>query len=131
VGVDDDVTGGRAGLGAPEQGRGGDTVEEAVERFEAGTPAEGDHTPIGRADTGGSRLEQMTEVEQTGTGDPAADGDDPDGPDPHDVGSGGAQRVVGARISDRISGGGSDPTEVDSNSSSRPNTHSSPDTGAS
>lgn len=64
--------GGRDGLGAPEQGRSGDHVEETVERFEAGTAAAGDHTPIGRADTGGSRLEQMTEVEQTGT--PAPEG---------------------------------------------------------
>jgi hypothetical protein len=106
VDVDDDVSGGRTGLGAPEQGRSGDSIEKAVERFEAGTQVEGDHTPVGRADTGESRLEQMTEVEQTGTGDPAADGDEPDGPEPQDVGSGGAQRVVGPRIPDQVAGGG-------------------------
>jgi hypothetical protein len=110
VGVDDDVTGEGAGLGGPEQGRSGDTVQEAVERFETGTAAEGDHTPIGRADPGGSRLERMVEVEQTGTGDPDAVGDEPEGPGPRDVGSGGAQRLEGARTTDRLAGGGSTPS---------------------
>jgi hypothetical protein len=105
----DDETGARAGVGAPEQARSGDTVEEAVERFETGTRAEGDHTPIGRADTGGSRLEQMVEVEQTGTDGPGSGTGAPDGPGPRDVGSGGAQRIEGARISDRLAGGGTAP----------------------
>ena len=104
MGVDDE-TGAGAGLGAPDHARSGADVEEAVERFEAGTHAEGDHTPIGRADVGESRLEQMVEVEQTGTGAPGTGTPAADGPGPRDIGSGGAQRIEGARITDRVAGG--------------------------
>jgi hypothetical protein len=88
--------------------RSGSTVDESVAAAEAGSEVEGVHTPSGRAQSGDSRLEQMPEV--AGVGEPRIDGDpDPDvapppaGPGPLDIGSGGAQRIVGARISDRIS----------------------------
>ncbi|MEP6650710.1 MAG: hypothetical protein ABJA74_12500, partial [Lapillicoccus sp.] len=67
------------------------------------------HTPSGEAEPGESRLEQMREVDTTSSdddGDPTATVTEPEpGPSPADIGSGGAQRIVGARISDRISAG--------------------------
>ena len=55
-----------------DAGRSGDTVDEAVATAEAGTQVEGVHTPSGQAESGDSRLEQMTEVE--GVGEPRIDG---------------------------------------------------------
>jgi hypothetical protein len=111
MGVDGEI-GGRGDVGGSEHARSGSTVEEAVERFEAGTLAEGDHTPVGRADTGESRLEQMVEVEQAGTGDTPERTAPVVGPGPHDVGAGGAQRIEGARASDRAAGGVADSDDV-------------------
>ncbi|MGI9093295.1 MAG: hypothetical protein ACR2FF_07625 [Mycobacteriales bacterium] len=97
-------------LGAPDPSRGGPTVDDAVANAESGSQAEGVHTPSGQAEPGDSRLEQMTEV--AGTDDGRVDGDAdgsadpvPPGPSPDEVGSGGAQRAVGARISDRTAAG--------------------------
>ncbi|BEP13551.1 hypothetical protein acdb102_18620 [Acidothermaceae bacterium B102] len=53
--------------------RSGETVDEAVATAEAGSQVEGVHTPSGQAESGDSRLEQMTEVE--GVGEPRIDGD--------------------------------------------------------
>jgi hypothetical protein len=104
VGVDDQVDG-SAQPGAPEHERSGPTVEDAVATAEAGSQVEGDHTPIGRADVGESRLEQMADVAQEGTATDASGGAPTPGPTPSDIGSGGAQRIEGARISDRVAGG--------------------------
>jgi hypothetical protein len=88
--------------------RSGSTVDESVAAAEAGSQVEGVHTPSGKAESGDSRLEHMPEV--AGVGEPRIDGNPdesveppPPGPEPLDIGSGGAQRIVGARISDRIS----------------------------
>jgi hypothetical protein len=97
-------------LGSPEPERSGSTVDEAVAKAEAGSQVEGVHTPSGQEESGDSRVEHMADVE--GVTDGRVDGD-PDetgaspkpGPSPADVGSGGAQRIVGARISDRVAGG--------------------------
>lgn len=109
--VEDNEPGGREGLGAPEHGRSGATVDEAVEKFEAGSQVEGRHTPSGQAASGESRAERMVDVERESTdlagpektreaGVPISAG-----PSPVDIGSGGAQRIAGARISDRVAGG--------------------------
>jgi hypothetical protein len=97
-------------LGSPDESRGGPTFDEAVDSAEAGSQVEGVHTPSGEADSGESRVEQMPEVDGITdgqvVGDPAAPSDTPKpGPGPRDIGSGGAQRVEGARISDRASAG--------------------------
>ena len=96
-------------LGTPDPSRGGPDVDAAVENAERGSRVEGEHTPSGRAEPGESRLEQMREV------DVASDRDDDHsdaagepvepGPSPADIGAGGAQRIEGARISDRVAGG--------------------------
>ncbi|GAB6898379.1 hypothetical protein [Kineosporia succinea] len=95
-------------LGAPDPSRGGSTIDEAVANAEAGSRAEGDHTPSGQAASGESRAEKMTEVDVVS--EPRASDEPPDpGPSPVDVGSGGAQRVVGARVSDRVAAGETPP----------------------
>lgn len=102
-------------LGEPDESRGGPDVDAAVENAEDGSQVEGVHTPSGQAEPGESRLEQMREVDTSSSrdqGDPgetsgsAGSSDEPEpGPGPTDIGSGGAQRIVGARISDRVSAG--------------------------
>jgi hypothetical protein len=100
---DKDIT-----LGNPDPSRGGIDVDEAVATAEKGSQVAGVHTPSGHEESGDSRLEQMREVEQhrvDGSDPGATTPAPPDGPSPADIGAGGAQRIVGARISDRISGG--------------------------
>ncbi len=94
--------------GSPDHDRSGETVDEAVETAERGSRVEGVHTPSGQAESGESRVEQMPEV--TGADGPRVDGDradegatGPSGPGPDQIGSGGGQRLEGARISDRLS----------------------------
>jgi hypothetical protein len=91
-----------------DSSRSGSTVDESVAAAEAGSQVEGVHIPSGQAESGDSRLEHMPEV--SGVAEPRIDGDPdadlappPAGPGPLDIGSAGAQRIVGARISDRIS----------------------------
>ena len=96
-------------LGSPDESRGGPDVESAVANAESGSRAEGDHTPARPGEEGNSRLEQMREVDTSSD----RDDYDPDatptaqrpGPLPADIGSGGAQRIEGARISDRVAAG--------------------------
>lgn len=95
-------------LGSPDPSRGGRDIDEAVANAEGGSQVEGVHTPSGQAESGESRLEQMDEVDLSGDSDAVGDGTgtppEP-GPGPGDIGSGGAQRIEGARISDRVSAG--------------------------
>lgn len=97
-------------LRSPDHDRSGSTVDEAVEKAEAGSQVEGVHTPSGEEESGDSRVEQMADVEGVTEGrvdgSPGAPATPPEpGPSPTEVGSGGAQRVVGARISDRVAAG--------------------------
>lgn len=97
-------------LGSPDHDRSGPTVDEAVDTAEEGSQVEGVHIPSGQAASGESRVEQMPEVQ--GVDEPRVDGNPgesgqsgPPGPGPDDIGSGGAQRLEGARISDREAAG--------------------------
>jgi len=98
-------------LGSPDHDRGGPTVDEAVDSAEAGSQVEGVHTPSGEAASGESRVEQMPDVagvtdDGKVVGNPGESATPPKpGPSPGDIGSGGAQRIVGARISDRVAAG--------------------------
>lgn len=99
-----------ASMGSPDHDRSGLTFDESVDKAEEGSQVEGVHTPSGQAESGESRVEQMPDVE--GVTQPRLDGDPGEsssapgpGPAPGDIGSGGAQRIVGARISDRVAGG--------------------------
>ena len=99
-------------LGSPDPSRGGSDIDAAVQNAESGTQTEGVHRPAPPDEqVGDSRLEGMREVdtsESTGEPDPDA-ADPPEGPLPGEVGAGGAQRIVGARISDRVAGGADRP----------------------
>lgn len=58
----------REGLGRPEHERSGATVDEAVEKAEAGSQVEGEHTPSGQAsEPGDSRIERLADVEERST----------------------------------------------------------------
>jgi hypothetical protein len=97
-------------LGSPEPERSGSTVDEAVAKAEEGSQVEGVHTPSGQEESGESRVEQMVDVEGVTEGrvdgSPGAPATPPEpGPSPAEVGSGGAQRVVGSRVSDRVAAG--------------------------
>jgi hypothetical protein len=89
--------------------RSGKHVEESIARAEEGTEVQGTHTLEESGPSGDSRVERIADVEETTGGRvEREEGADPDplepGPGPTDVGSGGAQKVEGARISDRVAG---------------------------
>jgi hypothetical protein len=96
-------------LGSPDPSRGGPEVETAVDNAEDGSQAEGVHTPARAGESGDSRLEQMREVDVRSDGGDessrSATQEPRQGPSPADIGSGGAQRLEGARSSDRAAGG--------------------------
>lgn len=95
-------------LGSPDPARGGEDIDAAVQNAESGSLTEDVHHPAPPdQDVGDSRLERMREVDTSGSDPDAAD--IPEGPLPGEVGAGGAQRIVGARISDRVAGGADAP----------------------
>ena len=94
---------------SPAHERSGRDVEESIARAEEGTDEQGIHTLEGSGPSGASRVERMADVEETTEGRVERNEGDraaplKPGPSPADVGSGGAQRVEGARISDRVAG---------------------------
>lgn len=102
--------------GSPDPSRGGPDIDAAVENAESDSLTEDVHHPAPPGqDVGDSRLEAMREVDTSGDrGEPDPDAadtpaDTPTGPLPGEVGAGGAQRIVGARISDRVAGGADAP----------------------
>jgi hypothetical protein len=90
---------------AADHDRSGRDVEESILRAEEGTRDQGRHTlDESASEPGESRIERTAEVEEITEGRGGAQ-EPARGPGPQDVGSGGAQRIVGARISDRVSAG--------------------------
>jgi hypothetical protein len=104
VGSGDDET-----LGSPDETRGGPNIEAAIANAEEGSVVQGVHTLPGEDENHDSRVEQMPGVEGVDGGrvDGVPGGGTPlePGPGPIDIGAGGAQRVEGARIPDRIASG--------------------------
>jgi hypothetical protein len=95
-------------LHSPEPSLGGADIDAAVQNAESGSLTEAVHHPAPPdQDVGDSRLERMREVDTSGSDPDRAD--TPEGPLPGEVGAGGAQRIVGARISDRVAGGADAP----------------------
>lgn len=107
------MSSGNETLGSPDETRGGPNIEAAIANAEEGSVVEGVHTLPGEDDNHDSRLEQMADVQGVDGGlvDGVPGGGTPlePGPGPIDIGSGGAQRVEGARIPDRIASGESVP----------------------
>lgn len=96
-----------------DDSRSGADVADAIETAESGTGVREPHTRPEETKSGEAPVEQtygdpsMTEG-QTVTGSEATDAtamEPPPGPSPADAGSGGAQSVVGARVSDRLAAG--------------------------
>jgi hypothetical protein len=97
-------------LGSPVPERSGPTVDAAIRTAEEGSEVEDEHTLDEVADeVGESRVERMADepvTEPRTEGAPGTSSGAPEpGPSPADIGSGGAQRIEGARISDRVAGG--------------------------
>lgn len=122
-------------LGSPDHDRSGPTIDDSVAKAEAGSQVEGVHTPSGEAASGESRVEQMPDVEGVSEGRVDGDPDEPatppgPGPSPEETGSGGAQRIVGARISDRVAGGEPVPEGPPFDTDSEGNSQDTPGAGS-
>lgn len=92
-----------------DPGRSGADVVEAVQTAADGTPHGGVQTGPDRTKPHAAPVEQVR-GDPAMTGGQVVDGpgtrpDTPAGPSPAEVGSGGAQSIVGARVSDRVSAG--------------------------
>jgi hypothetical protein len=92
-----------------DHGRSGRDIEEGIARAEQGSPVEGEHDLEGSGPSGASRGERIVDVPETTEGRVERNEGEPAEPlepglDPSEAGSGGAQRIVGARISDRVAG---------------------------
>lgn len=102
-------TGTPVGEESADPGRSGDDVVEAVETASAGTPHGGVQTRPEDMKPHAAPVEQVRDdpamTEGQVTGGPGSGSTTPDGPSPADAGSGGAQSVVGARVSDRVAAG--------------------------
>jgi len=97
-------------IGPHEDSRSGTDVNEAIEKAEANSQVEETHAASGASHEEDDRIEQIEDVEGAtegrrdgGEGEPTT-APDP-GPSPADIGSGGAQRIEGGRISDRVAAG--------------------------
>ena len=94
--------------------RSGPDVVAAVERAAAGTQGGGVQTPPERAKPHEAPVEQVRGDEAMTGGQvvpgPGERADIPSSPDPAASGSGGAQSMAGARISDRVAAGEDPPT---------------------
>ncbi|MDO8211022.1 hypothetical protein [Conexibacter sp. CPCC 206217] len=94
---------------AGDDDRSGRDVEAAVARAEQGTPVEGRHSDGSGSPTGESRVERAADVDEIvegrSEGGQRTQPPPEPGPEPPAIGSGGAQRIVGARIPDRKSAG--------------------------
>lgn len=96
-------------LGSPDHDRSGATVDEGVAKAEAGSQVEGDHTAPDPGDSGEARRDEIRNVEGATEGrvdrNPGEATQPEQGLSPTETGSGGAQNIAGARISDRVAGG--------------------------
>jgi hypothetical protein len=101
-------------LGSPDDDRGGVDVNEVVAKAERGSQVQATHQASGASHDEAARIEEIQDAEGATEG--RVDGNPGEstatphpGPLPEDIGSGGAQRIEGARISDRVAGGESVP----------------------
>jgi hypothetical protein len=97
-------------LGSPVPERSGPDIDAAIRTAEERSEVEDEHTLDGVADdVGESRVERMVDEPVTKPrveGAPGTSSGPPEpGPSPAGIGSGGAQRIEGARVSDRVSAG--------------------------
>ena len=96
--------------GPIDHDRSGATVDEAIDKAETGSQTEGAHTPPDPGDTGDARREHIADVagatDDRPDRNPSERSTPPEpGLSPTETGSGGAQNIAGARVSDRVAGG--------------------------
>jgi hypothetical protein len=97
-------------MGFPDHDRSGLTIDESIAKAEDGSQVSEPHTQSVTTVSEDSRLEEIHDAgrnkQSSVEGDSGQSTTTPEqGPGPTDIGSGGAQHVVGARISDRVSAG--------------------------
>jgi len=109
--------------GSTDDDSGGSTVDEAISKAESGSQVDGVHTPPDPGDTGDARREEIGTVDgategryDRNPGEPAPPAEP--GLSPTETGSGGAQNIEGARISDRVAAGQPLPDEAPFNAGS-------------
>jgi hypothetical protein len=96
-------------LGHPDDLRSGQTISDAIEKAEIGSQVAETHTEPVTTESEDARITEIHDAERDasrieGNPDEATSTPEP-GLDPADVGAGGAQHVIGSRISDRVSAG--------------------------
>ncbi len=94
---------------AADHSRSGASIDEAIETAQAGSRVEGTHTTAQQADQSEERAAEIRDYHAEAESGPGAPAGPPPvaerGPSPTESGSGGAQNIMGARISDRVSAG--------------------------
>jgi hypothetical protein len=96
-------------LGHPDDTRSGPTISDSIEKAEVGSQVADTHTEPATTESEQARITEIHDAERYASrveGNPN-EPTSPPGPgiDPADVGAGGAQHVVGSRISDRVAAG--------------------------
>jgi hypothetical protein len=96
-------------LGHPDHTRGGSTISDSIDKAEEGSQVAETHAEPVTTESEEARLTEIHDDER-GTSRVEGDPDEPTSPpepglDPADVGPGGAQHVIGSRISDRVAAG--------------------------
>lgn len=90
-----------------DDSRSGGDIAEAINTAETGTALHETHTHPERTKSGEAHVEQAAGDPAMTQGQRVRGAEDPgvSGPSPADAGSGGAQSLVGARVSDRLAAG--------------------------
>jgi hypothetical protein len=96
-------------IGDHDDALSGSDINESIAKAEAGSQVREVHTASDPGQDEAERIEEIEDVagatEGRRDGQPGASTVAEPGPSPRDIGSGGAQRVEGARISDRVAAG--------------------------
>jgi hypothetical protein len=106
---EENQTVGPADLGHPDQARSGPTISDSIDKAEEGSRVAETHTEPVATESEEARITEIHDAERDASrveGDPDEPTSPPEpGLEPADVGPGGAQHVIGSRISDRVAAG--------------------------
>ena len=106
---EENEAGAPADLGHPDHTRSGPTISDSIEKAEMGSQVAETHTEPVTTESEDARITEIQDAERDASrveGNPDEPTSPPEpGLDPADVGAGGAQHVIGSRISDRVAAG--------------------------
>lgn len=96
-------------LGHPDHSRSGPTISDSIDKAEGGSQVAQTHTESVTTESEDDRITEIHDAERDASrteGNRAETASPPEpGLDPADVGPGGAQHVIGSRVSDRVAAG--------------------------